>query len=131
MIDPISASIAAGAGARLIDRVGSAVLNATDGVASLLSAGKATAAGFDDTLADATRAAFQKLFAAHPELKAQLGDGPYTLTQNDNGSLTLSSSSSGKSILLDRSTALGQKATLLANSLELKNFQKGLELHTL
>ena len=87
-----------------------------------------SALSFQDVMSSSAKSALEKLFASHPEIQDQLGTGPYTLSYNDQNILTLSSSTSGKSITLDPNSSLGQKANLIAQSINLKNIQKGLEL---
>ena len=138
MLDPITASLAIGAGANIAGGLTTAATNAVQNVSNAISASAAKATfasgSFQTAYANLAAKVFQKLFASHPELKDQLtqqvGAGPYTLTQNTDGTLQISSQTTGNSMTLNNTTAVGQQATSLANSFELKNLQNGLELAT-
>ena len=117
MIDPLTA-LGIGAGARLAN-------NIVDKLSQTATTAATAGISFDDLLTDNASKAAQKLFAQYPEIKEQLGSGPYTLKQS--GSTLTVTSAEGKSLTLDNTSALGQKATFLANSINLKNIEKGLE----
>jgi len=124
MIDPISATMASNAGASLLSHLEDGAAAASVKIANLGAnaaskiggAAKAAGASFDDLLTSATapvETPVDKLLAAHPELKAQLGNGPYSLTQNDDGSLQVASATSGQSVTLAEMSPVGIEAKVL------------------
>ena len=128
MIDPITATLAVNAGSRLaggLADVATATAQKLVGALPTVTMGQPVA--FNDSLQDVAKSAFHKLFAAHPGLQAQLGAGPYALTQDSSGTLTLSSQKTGNFVTLDPSTAFGRQAQFLADAFQLKNLEKGLE----
>lgn len=135
MIDPLSAVLATRSGVGLVGRLMGAELSASapKSSPSSLKAEEITdsfeltgtdvaedrkAFSFESLLTQARKKAIERLFDAHPELKTKLGEGPYSVSTAADGSLTLSSSSTGRSISLNPDTALGQQAKALLTGLK-------------
>lgn len=144
MIDPLSATLALGAGSRLVDGVS----NVLNGAASLVvgqpldpmnisksqAAGLVSKADFQANFADEWEMLMKKALAHYPQLKAQLGEGPYTMAQNEDGTLTISSKTTGKSAAIDPHTGPGRQIIACYGALvagNVKNAEKGLELASL
>jgi hypothetical protein len=130
MIDPITATAMAGAGAGILQTAAATANQSALGLQSTIAAA-GTGASFQATMQNVAQTAMQKLLDAHPELQTQLGDGPYTMACNAAGALMLTSQTTGTSLTLDQTTALGRQATAIAKATGLKNFQNGLEFQTL
>lgn len=110
MIDPITAMLATGAGVNFVKGIADDAAQAADDISQAASTADTS---FEDAFSSTGKTALKKLLAAHPELAAQLGDGPYTLAQDADGSLTISSQTSGISMALDASTPAGKQAQTL------------------
>lgn len=137
MIDPITAAVATRAGSRVVGSLATTAANVLENISSAVPLGQPSFASSTQKVA---QTALRKLFALHPEVKAQLGEGPYNLIKNADGTLTLSSSKTGNNISFDKTTLLGQQVANIYDSfaqfqslggdpkLMVKNLEKGLEI---
>lgn len=128
MLDPITATLAAGAGSRLVDTVANTAAALTDKLAAPLKVDKT--ASFEQTVRQGGMDRLRKLFAAFPGLKAQLGEGPYWVLTNKDGTVQLSSQTTGNKVTIDGSTKAGAEFVSYYQSLaalSVKKHGKGLE----
>lgn len=140
MIDPLSATLAIGAGSRLVDGVSNVLNGAASLVAGQLTdaatmtraqaAGLVSKADFRANFADELGELMRKALANYPQLKAQLGEGPYTIVKGPDGTLTMASQTTGKSVAIDPQTPSGRQIFECYKGLvadNVKKAEKGLE----
>ena len=134
MLDPITATMAAGAGSRLVDTVTNVAQALTKKIAgpASLSASEEVAPfdAFDQTARVQGKDLLKRLFAAFPGLKTQLGEGPYWISTNKEGTVQISSQKTGNKITVDGSTKIGAEFIKYYQdmaALAVKKPQKGLE----
>jgi len=128
MIETIAATMAASAGTRLIDSVATATSKLVEKVTEPLSSNET--ASFDGVMRKQKINMMKKLFAAFPGLRAQLGEGPYWVIANKDGTVQLSSQTTGNKVTIDGSTRVGAEFIEYYQNmaaLGAKKPQKGLE----
>lgn len=125
MLDPITATMAAGAGTRLVDAVATTATELTKKIAAPLATDKTQS--FEGVLRKQHTDMIKKLFAAFPGLKAQLGEGPYWVITNKDGTVQLSSQTTGNKVTIDGSNKAGAEFIEYYKNLAALNAKKGLE----